>query len=93
MTDQNTTPQEAVDDVMTLMFTDMECQEVIKAIEQSNTDNPDLLALRNAMWPNAMKIKRGAFMAYVRESDDEILPGFKLSDHGRTVQFAGEAHQ
>lgn len=71
--------------VMTLVFTDISCKRVIDRIEESGTDDPGLIGLANAMRPNAMKVKRGAFMAYVRESDDEIFPGFRLSDHALKV--------
>lgn len=71
--------------VMTLVFTDLSCKRVIDRIEASGTDDPDLIGLANAMRPNAMKVKRGAFMAHVRESDDEIFPGFRLSDHALKV--------
>lgn len=73
------------DRLMTLMFTDHQCKEVVKQIDASGTRDPDLLRLADAMRPNALKIKRGAFMSYVRASDDEILAGFRLSDHSIEV--------
>lgn len=78
------------DDVMTLIFTNAECRKIVDAIDQSRTRDLDVLSLRNAMLSNAYGAARFPFMAYVNVSDDEIVPGFKLSEHGRRVTKLGD---
>ena len=73
------------DDVMTLVFTNDQCAIVCNEIDQSETQDHDLIALRIAMYEHALGLARFPFLAYVRQGDDEILPGFKLTDYSMKV--------